>query len=169
MSYRDCSFDRALIFIRSNRSATIFRAYEDFFFFYSPANCIVTKRLQSRVGGREEGKMHCCSQRPRIALRFIAIPPLLCFSPQNSRLISLDPLEPSKFSTLTDTNTAVAPPRGTLQSVLDRFTRVIPATILRSDIGFSRSEIDVSRSCKIYPSFTYSPQNNRLLLTNRNT
>lgn len=56
-----------------------------------------------------------------------------------SRLISLDPLELSKFSTLTDTNTAVAPPRGALQSVLDRFTRVVLATILRSDIGFSRS------------------------------
>lgn len=89
--------------------------------------------------GAKRGKMHCCSQRPRIALLFYRNPPPLPrFSPPNSRLISLDPLELSKFSTLTDTNTAVAPPRGTLQSVLDRFTRVILATILRSDIGFSR-------------------------------
>lgn len=36
------------------------------------------------------------------------------FSRPNSRLISLDPLELSKFSTLTDTNTAVAPPRALL-------------------------------------------------------
>lgn len=38
MSYRDCSFDRALIFIRSNKNTTIFRAFEgllSFFFSFS--------------------------------------------------------------------------------------------------------------------------------------
>jgi len=158
VSYRNCSFDRALTFIRSNKNTTIFHASEDFSFFILYQ--FVTKRLQSRIGGREEGKMHCCSQRPRIALRFIAILSRPRFSPPNSRLISLDPLKLSKFSTLTDTNTTVAPPHDVLQSVLDRFTRVILATILRNDTSFC-FEIYILRSCKIYQShhFTCIPNN----------
>lgn len=61
------SFDRVLIFIRSNKNTTIFRArsrtFLPFFFCYSLANCLVTKRLQSRVGGREEWAQKCIVAR----------------------------------------------------------------------------------------------------------
>jgi len=115
--------------------------------------------------------MHCCSQAAAPnSSPFYHNPLFLLVSlHSNSRLISLDSLELSKFLTLTDINTIVAPSScGALQSILDRFARVIFATILRSDIGFSRF-IPV-KSCKIHFSFTLQMKKITiyLLLTNKN-
>lgn len=102
MFYRGCSFDRALIFIRSNKNITIFmRSRTSFFFFILPPIVLQLNVYRVTWMSAKREKCHCCSQRPRIALRFARNPTPPHFSPPNSRLISLDPLELSKFSTLT--------------------------------------------------------------------